>query len=116
MLTRSLLSLLGRALCTTALRWQGFGLVDTSSVRSEVLGTAKLNVYLTLMAVPGYFAAIYLIDRLGRYAVPVRCMYGRVHGHVQAGMVTAKTPWNALGTWDAWECLGMCVLGSKIEA
>lgn len=45
---------------------KGFGLVDTSSVRSEVLGTAKLNVYLTLMAVPGYFAAIYLIDRLGR--------------------------------------------------
>ncbi len=75
--------------CATALHWQGFGLVDTSSVRSEVLGTAKLNVYLTLMAVPGYFAAIYLIDRLGRYVVPTRRVYGHVHGHVHAGMVNA---------------------------
>jgi nitrate/nitrite transporter NarK len=45
---------------------QDFEYVDTSSVKAEVVSTARMNVYLVLMAIPGYYIGVYLIDKIGR--------------------------------------------------
>ncbi len=40
--------------------------MNKSSIKSKVVSTARLNVYLVLMAIPGYYIGVYLIDKIGR--------------------------------------------------
>ena len=47
-------------------RSQNFGFVDKTNIKTEVVSTCIVNVYLVLMAIPGYYAAVYLIDKWGR--------------------------------------------------
>ena len=67
-----------------------------------IMGATQLNTVLVLMAIPGYWCAVYLIDRIGRRKLQV--FPGTIACLTPLSTAHPPYPWRRWVVSWAWRC------------